>query len=118
MNLLIAFYLSIILNFFHRIAIILFGVIFISVLIFIFDRILKRDFLSTFRNKELNFNNTENENSAINSSAKKNLISFINYLKHRFWIFSILGLFAIGYIVFGSDFQDVFYKTKFNIYCF
>jgi len=112
--------ISLILNLFHRMAIMVFVIIFLSILLFILDKTTKRDFLVNFHTKEFSIRSSEEqtEDSSHSYKHQKNFLKFINYIKNRFWIFGIIGLYAIGFLVFGTNLYNVFFRSKFNIYCF
>lgn len=118
--LIFAIIISILLNLFHRMAIMVFVIIFLSILLFILDKITKRDFLVIFHTKEFLAETPESQTENLNDNYKhrKNFLKIINYFKHRFWIFGIIGLYAIGFLIFGTNLYNVFFRSKFNIYCF
>ena len=115
--LLIAIGISIILNFIHRMALILFGIIALSIIFFLIEKWSKREFLVDYHTKKI----TNNESEIINERKRKwknNSIKFYNYFKERFWIFSLIGLVLVGFLVLGTNFSNVFFRSKFNIYCY
>ena len=118
--LMLAVFMSVILNFFHRMALVLFGVMIISVLFFIIEKITGKNNLLNFHNKKLDVGMSEiqNENSTLRLKTRNYFIAFLNYFKQRFWIFSIIGLFVIGFLLFGANIESVIYTSKFNIYCY
>lgn len=118
--LMLAVFMSVILNFFHRMALVLFGVMIISVLFFIIEKITGKNNLLNFHNKKLDVGMSEiqNENSPLRLKTRNYFIAFLNYFKQRFWIFSIIGLFVIGFLLFGANIESVIYTSKFNIYCY
>ncbi|MFW9923842.1 MAG: hypothetical protein ACFFDW_11210, partial [Candidatus Thorarchaeota archaeon] len=115
--LIIATVISLLLNFIHRMALVMLGIIAIVLIYYMIEKITKRNFLYNLHNNDIKINNTNNnENSS--ESRKENFIKFVNYLKKRIWIFSIIFLFVIGFIIFGTNFYNVYYRAKFNIYCY
>ena len=117
--LIIAIGLSIILNFIHRMAVILFAIIALSIMFFLIEKWSKRDFLVNYHIKKITIN--EDENETINDRKRKwkiKSINFYNYFKQRFWIFSLIGSVLVGFLVLGIDFNNVYLRAKFNIYCY
>ncbi|MHA1125040.1 MAG: hypothetical protein ACTSO7_11445 [Candidatus Heimdallarchaeota archaeon] len=112
--------ITILLNFIHRMGLIVFVIILLSVLLYAVDKLTKRDFLTSFHEKEYSLaeSEIENENPSTRLKAKKSVLSVINYIIRRFWIFGIIGLYAIGFIVFGLNFENVYLRSKFNIFCY
>jgi len=111
-----ALILTLILNFFHRMALIIFLPIFLSLLFFIIDKIIRNDFLMKLHTNEFKINTENYSEKRILLKAK--FFVFLNYIKKRIWIFSFLGLLLIGFILFGLNFNTVFYSARFNIFCY
>jgi len=117
--LIIAIGLSIILNFIHRMAVILFGIIALSVIFFLIEKWSKRDFLVNYHTKKIIVK--EDEFEVFNERVRKRKIrsiKFYNYFKQRFWVFSLIGLVLLGFLVLGLNFNNVFFRSKFNVYCY
>ena len=114
--LIFAFCLSLILNFFHRMALMLFPIILISLILLTIDKISKKDYINDFYEKDINkilkMDLTENENK-----NKNNLRKILNYLKNRFWILGLVIFVILGFVIFGTDLASTFSRSKFDIYC-
>jgi len=114
----IAVFISFLLNFIHRMALVLLGVVFLTILYFYIEKFSKRNVFSDLHNNEIELNIEENLENDSKINRKKKIYSILNYLKKRMWIFSIIVFFLIGFAVFGTNFNNVFYRSKFNIYCY
>jgi len=115
-NIIIALILTLVLNFFHRMALILFIPLLISLVFFFIDKLTKKDILEKFHNEEIK---TDIEQQIERKEIlKAKFIVFLNYAKKRFWIFSFLGLLLVGFIIFGLNFESTFYDARFNIFCY
>jgi len=108
----LALTLTLILNFFHRMALIIFIPILISIIFFFVEKFTKNDFLLNFHINEIKINTEES------NLHKTRFFVILNYIKKRFWIFNFVGLLFLGFILFGTNFNSVFYSARFNIFCY
>ena len=113
----IALFLSILLNLIHRMAIVLVGIVFLAIIYFFIEKFSKKDILSNLHNNKIELN-IENIGNTSKINRKKKFNNFLNYLKKRIWIFSIIVFFFVGFAIFGTNLYNVYYRSKFNIYCY
>jgi len=115
----IAVVISFCLNFLHEMALMLIPIILIAIFIYLVEIITKRDFIFDLHNKEILINQPKiDEVENRKSKAKKHFTSLFNYIKQRFWIFSIIIFSLIGFVIFGLNPSNVIEASKFNIYCY
>ncbi|MBD3189752.1 MAG: hypothetical protein GF308_03870 [Candidatus Heimdallarchaeota archaeon] len=114
-----AILLSIVLNFIHRMASVLFAIILLSIFIVVVNKLAKRNIIYDLHNIDMKTKAEKENNDDLNQKTTKNKFhSFISYSKQRFWVIGIIGLYAIGFVIFGTSMQNVFYRSKFNVYCY
>jgi len=111
-----ALILTLALNFFHRMALIVFIPVLISLAFFFIDKLTKKDILMKFHNEEIKIKIEQPSTKKEIFQAK--FIVFLNYVKKRFWIFGFFGLLFLGFILFGLNFESVFYSARFNVFCY
>jgi len=117
--LIIAISLSIILNFIHRMALILFGIIALSILFFLIEKLSKTDFLNNYHTKKIIVKEDKFEIlSAKDRKRKTRNIKFYNYFKQRLWVISLIIFVLLGFLVFGLNFNNVYFRAKFNVFCY